>query len=262
MDADDVSHPDRLERELELVCSRPDVGLVATLCEIIDAQGRKLRNPEMWRLARKSWFVPFPHGSMLFRREIFDEVGGYRKECEYWEDQDLVIRMSAKTNILVIPSGLFQVRQSTSSTRITSNEDRVERAVDLMYRSVERLTEDRTYDDLLRAPGDESRAIDPMVFVSRGSLELWAGGNPRLLSRLFKIGDLKFNFRTASAIVWTGWAQLSPSSLRVFLTTILRVRNRVAASRIPGDAPIEWSPPRDLQRRSSGGSEVRDANRQ
>jgi glycosyltransferase involved in cell wall biosynthesis len=249
MDADDVSHPDRLLRQVELLRDRPDVGVVATLCEIIDASGKKLRDPEVWRLARKSWFVPFAHGSMMFRRNVFDQVGGYRKECEYWEDQDLVVRMSFRTKILVIPSSLFQVRQSTSSTRITSDRDRVERAVDLMYRSLKRLSENRTYEDLLRAESGKDRRIDPMVFISRGSLELWAGGKPRLLSRLLRRGDLKFNFRTLSAIVWTGWAALSPSSLRAFLSMILRARNWFADTGISENTPIDWSPPKtDLLR--------------
>ena len=39
MDADDVLHPDRLRRQWEVLHSNPDVVLVGTLCEGIDAQG-------------------------------------------------------------------------------------------------------------------------------------------------------------------------------------------------------------------------------
>ena len=118
MDADDVSHPDRIARQLELLNTSSEVGLVGTLCEIIDATGRKLRDPEPWRVVRTSCFAPFPHGSIMFRRELFDRIGGYRPQCGYWEDQDLVLRVAAQTGILVIPQSLYQHRQSTASTRV------------------------------------------------------------------------------------------------------------------------------------------------
>jgi hypothetical protein len=70
-------------------------GIVASLCEIIDSSGRLVRGPEPWRLGRRSVFVPFAHGAMMYRRDIFDHVGGYRQECEFWEDQDLIVRMAA-----------------------------------------------------------------------------------------------------------------------------------------------------------------------
>ena len=82
-----------------------------------------------------------------------------------------------------------------------------------------------------------------MVFVARGSLQLWAGVRPKLFRRLLERGQLKFNFRTLSALVWTIWATLSPNSLRAFLSTILNFRNRAAEAKILGSAPLEWSPP-------------------
>ncbi len=89
MDADDVCDPDRLRRQVQVLSENSDAGVVASLFGVIDERGRALRGPEVWRLARKSPFVPFAHGSIMFRRSIFDQVGGYRAQCEYWEDQDL-----------------------------------------------------------------------------------------------------------------------------------------------------------------------------
>ena len=57
----------------------------------------------------------------MFRRETFDRVGGYRPECEFWEDQDLVLRMAAETRILVIPEPLYEHRQWTKNTRVASD---------------------------------------------------------------------------------------------------------------------------------------------
>jgi glycosyltransferase involved in cell wall biosynthesis len=87
MDADDISLPTRLEKQLLLLRQRPDVGLVACACDVIGADGNAVRGPDLWRLARKSWFAPFAHGSAMFHRDLFDAAGGYRDACVYWEDQ-------------------------------------------------------------------------------------------------------------------------------------------------------------------------------
>lgn len=242
MDADDISHPERLRDQLEVLQHNSDVGLVASLCDIIDSDGRLVRNPEAWRLTRATVFVPFPHGAIMYRRDLFEKVGGYRRQCEYWEDQDFVTRMAAASKVSVIPRALYRVRQSTTSTRVTSDQERLEQAVDLMYRSLARLKQGQSYDDLLDADSDKGTKLDPWVFVSLGSVMLWSGGKPRLFRRLLRNGKLSFDFRTLSAAVWTAWASFSPSSLRLFLLLLLKARNRFAFVTVPTDEPIIWSP--------------------
>src|SRR5919112_403425 len=43
MDADDVAHPERLARQVEVLRNSPDVVLVAALCDGINADGRSVR---------------------------------------------------------------------------------------------------------------------------------------------------------------------------------------------------------------------------
>src|SRR5918998_4033201 len=86
MDADDVAHPERLARQLEVMRADPEVVLVGSLCEGIDASGRRVRPRDRWRLVRASLYPPFPHASVMFRRAAFEEVGGYREDCAGWED--------------------------------------------------------------------------------------------------------------------------------------------------------------------------------
>lgn len=244
MDADDVSLPDRLERQVALLDRHPNVGLVASLCEMIDGESRVLRGPDWWRLHRKSWMVPFPHSSIMFRRELFDAVGGYRRQCEFWEDQDLVVRMAARTRIMTIPAALCRVRYSPVSTRIISNRERVEQSVDLMYRATARLGQGEGYDALL---DDASRPadgrIDPRVFVSLGSLVLWRGGRPRLFRRLLKRARLGPDFTSLTSLVWTAWASLSPGTLRAFLALLTRARNGLAGGPHSSMSAVEWHPP-------------------
>jgi len=240
MDADDTSHPERLMQQLAFLEAHSDVGLVASLCDVIDASNRMLRKAEVWRLARPSVFVPFAHGTMMWRREVFDRVGGYRKECEYWEDQDLVTQMARIAPIFVFPKALYSFRQSFAGTRFSSNHRRLERAIDLMYRSTKRVAEGRPYDDLLKAPPEGK--LDPRVYVSLGSILLWAGKRPRLFRRLLIQGRLSLDFMTFAAATWTAWASVSPSTLRRMLLFLLALRNLMAKTKVAADEPVAWVP--------------------
>lgn len=248
MDGDDISHPDRFRQQLEVLRAHRDVGLVGSLCDIVNSSGRKIRSPEFWRLARSSWFVPFAHGAMMYRQDVFDLVGGYRQQCVFWEDQDLVTRMAAVSRVMVIPHSLYQVRQSSTSTRFTSRQQQLELALDLMYRSLDRLDHDKSYDSLLDRPVDCDSKINPRVFISLGSVILWAGGKPRLFRRLLKRAKLSPDIRTLGAIGWTAWASLSPGSLRPFLLLLLRIRNYFAAMTAQVEQPVEWTQPRPFPR--------------
>lgn len=245
MDADDLCSHDRLERQLAVLREHPEAGLVGTMFDIIDGEDRLIRGLDLWRLSRKSAIVPFAaHGSIMFRRSVFDQVGGYRAECEFWEDQDLVNRMAAVADVLVIPEPLYRGRQWLSDGHAVNDPTRVENAVDLMYRSMARLEQGRGYEELLQGAVRTEDKVDPRVFIASGSRTLWAGGRPRLLRRLLKRGDLRADIRSFTALIWTAWASLSPASLRAFLKLLMNVRNL----RAPATAPpslIRWSPNRE-----------------
>ena len=250
MDADDISHPERLERQLRVLTDRPDAGLVGTLCHVIDDQGRTVRGPDPWRLRHSGWFAPFPHGSIMFRRELFDGIGGYRDQCVYWEDLDLFLRMASLSKVLTMSEPLYEHRQSDSSTRIKSDPDRVERAVDLEYRCLTRLDEGRDYEDLL-AESTESRRLDPRIFQARGSVVLWSGHRPRLLGRLLRRGKLQPNLRTLFALGWTTLGSVSPGALRLALKGIAGGRNLAAQSEAKAPT-VEWRLPRKTSFRLRG----------
>lgn len=243
MDADDVSHPERLHDELAVFERHPEAGVVACLCDFIDSAGRVLRSSERWRLARQSPLVPFAHGTMMYRREIFDEAGGYRTESIYWEDQDLITRMSALAPVMVIPRPLYRYRLASTNTRAASDAVKLEQAVDLMYRCTERAKSHQPYDELLRLHGEPARRVDPRVFISLGSQQLWAGGRPRMFARLLRRGKLGLDARTIGALGWTAWASASPPTLRLFLRLLVTVRNKFASPQALPDGPVPWRHP-------------------
>lgn len=239
MDADDISHPERLEAQVAVLRDRPEIGLVGCLCESIDAVGRRLRGPDLWRLHQQSSLAPFPHGSIMYRRELFDRLGGYRAECEFWEDQDLVLRAARLAKVATIGRPLYHYRHSPVSTRLASDSDRVERAVDRMYRAMEALSAEGSYEELLAAPEAAPDRLDPRVFVALGSITLWGGSRPRLFKRMLKRARLRLDTRTVGAFVWTAWASVAPNSLRRLMTALAEMRNRTST-----DQPdlVEWRP--------------------
>ena len=242
MDADDISYRNRLADQLEVLELHPDVGVVGGLFDIIDPNGRVVRGAEPSRLVQPAWIPPFGNGPLTYRREVFDRVGGYRTECEFWEDNDLILRMAAATKIMMLPYCVYQVRQGRVSNRLSSGQDRVERGVDLMYRARERLEQGRSYEDLLHTKVEQGGKVSPNVFVSLGSIILWAGGRPRFFGRLLRRGALGFNRASLKALVWTAWASLEPHSLRAFVRMLLFARNFPARRLMRTKGPVVWPP--------------------
>jgi hypothetical protein len=118
MDADDISHPHRLERQAEFLEKTPGVGLVA--CGFRHFPRQHLRVGmlayETWQnelvthdLILRDLFVesPFVHPSVMFRKNLVEQVGGYR-ECGWTEDYDLWLRLAAAgVRFARLPEPLF-----------------------------------------------------------------------------------------------------------------------------------------------------------
>jgi len=63
MDADDVAHPQRLERQLRAIAQDGDVVLVGTLWNAIDSSGRTIRSRDRSQMNSRKLRAPFCHGS-------------------------------------------------------------------------------------------------------------------------------------------------------------------------------------------------------
>ncbi|HEX8641335.1 MAG TPA: glycosyltransferase family A protein [Allosphingosinicella sp.] len=230
MDGDDISHPDRLRRQLEVLARHADACLVGSLCEMIDDDDRCIRPRDRWPLTRGGPFAPFPHGSIMFRREAFARAGGYRVEADFWEDLDLYRRLERLGSLLVLPAPLYRHRASLLSTRLISDQQWVEASVDRMYRAVTGAPPPRT----------EGKRL-PRVFVSLGSTRLWAGESPRMLRRLLRRAELRFDRETLLSLTWSAWGAISPKSLRFVLRSLVGLRDRLAGRKISEDAVYRWT---------------------
>jgi glycosyltransferase involved in cell wall biosynthesis len=215
MDADDIAHPDRLRRQWNIIDSRPDVAVIGALCNGIDASGREVRPRDRWRLVRRSVYIPFPHGSAMFRREVFDQVGGYDESANGGEDQDLFLRMASRGRVLTLPDVLYSYRYHSSNATLFNG---------------------------ARAVGESHSQNGNALaaFYMLGAMRLWAGDPPMLLEPMLKKKSLKWNPKTLMILASAIWGHISPPTLRVFLRSSIRARDLLASVRVKDGRPYEW----------------------
>lgn len=242
MDADDIAHPDRLRRQIEALARRPDAALVGSPAVGIDRAGRVVQEQARWTIGNVGFAAPFAHGSILFRRAAFDRAGGYRRQCAFWEDIDLYLRMAREGAVLVLPDPLYFYRFADTSTRLTSDAAQVEQAVNLMLRCRARFLAGEAYDDLLAEAQAPPRAgrVEPVVFVSIGAGLIWSGRSPGMAGRMLRRAAFPRSREGALAWLIMMWASLSPKSLRFVLRRRLARHNRRSAGRFADGSLYEW----------------------
>ena len=218
MDADDVAHPDRLRRQWEIIERWPDVVAVGTLGDGIDGEGRHTRPRDRWRIVRRSRYIPFPHGSAMFRRSGFDAVGGYRDELVAGEDQEFFLRMTRIGRVVTLPDALYHFRYHSENATI--------------------LTGARAVDAIQNGHGQNGRQLAGLYML--GSMRLWAGQSPSILAEMIATKSLHLNLPSLVAVVSASLGSISPAALRFFLRSLIRARDGLAGLQVKDGRPYEW----------------------
>lgn len=117
-DADDVSAPTRLQRQVETLAAQPEVGLVSCWAQYVGPEGEPLElvtrpaDPvECTRLLFEDHQGPTAHGTVMFRRSLYEQVGGYRPEFYFSQDNDLWLRMTERAQLGCVAETLYQYRR-------------------------------------------------------------------------------------------------------------------------------------------------------
>jgi glycosyltransferase involved in cell wall biosynthesis len=222
-DQDDVSHHRRLERQVAALERSPAAVAVGTLCDCVDAAGRRVRPRDRWRLRGRPPLPPFPHGSVCMRRDAFHRVGGYREGTHRWEDIDLFLRLVREGAVLVLPEALYSYRfhaGSATAADASAERDAPRRGAD--------------WSDLLgtRPAAAPRRRVAARASRHRDGLRLWSGvplgAGARSPTRLLAL-------RAA-------WQRASPETLRASLRAAIRTRDLAAAALLPRDGAVRWRP--------------------
>lgn len=129
MDADDVSLPQRLERQVAFMQSHPEVAVLGSGAEFVDERGRFLgvaypreRHEELARKIYKE--VPLFHPTIIARRGFYLAMNGYDEHWLRCEDADLWLRSYRRFRFHNLQEALIRYRQSNK----LSMHDAVEKA--------------------------------------------------------------------------------------------------------------------------------------
>src|SRR6185436_7876840 len=199
----------------DVLQNRPEVAVVGTLCNGIDATGREVRPRDRWRIVRRSRYIPFPHGSAMFRRELFDKVGGYDENAIGAEDQELFSRMAAQGRVVTLPDVLYSYRYHANNATLFNG---------------------------LRAVGENnSHNGDSLAaYYMLGAMRLWAGESPMLLEPMLKQKSFKWDPRSLMIFVSALWGHVSPLPLQAAPRRSLRLRELLASITVKDGKPDDW----------------------
>jgi GT2 family glycosyltransferase len=119
MDADDVSRPERFERQLRFLHDNPTIAVVGSAITLIDDRGRQIREIDYplgpYEVARSlETGSALAHPAVMMRREAVQRMGGYREVLDHAEDYDLWLRMSEQHGLANLPDRLLLYRHHAS----------------------------------------------------------------------------------------------------------------------------------------------------
>ena len=155
MDADDVSLPERFERQVSYLDENRDVALVGCIFKEIDEEGNvtalievPLDNEEIqWRLLFHNCFA---HSATVFRKRCLSYVGAYDERILYAQDYDLWLRIAKRYKVANIDQCLHNWRRHTrSSISEVKNREQYESAVRISTGAIQRLLPHYLLDDVI-----------------------------------------------------------------------------------------------------------------
>ncbi len=108
----DISYPERIARQVAVLTQQPDVGVVG--CHLLTPVAGQNRSKRIGRpngldfrteLLRGNMFT---HGEVMYRKGLYEAVGGYRAAFVLGQDLDLWLRMSRMAGYWIVQDILYQ----------------------------------------------------------------------------------------------------------------------------------------------------------
>ena len=132
-DSDDWSHPERIADQVALIDSDSRIGFVSCFAEYVGPGGEFLHivtrplDPELATTQLlESKQGPPAHGGVLFRRSLYESVGGYRPEFYFAQDSDLWLRMGEQAWVAYVDKVRYRYRKDPSGISGSFRESQLE----------------------------------------------------------------------------------------------------------------------------------------
>ncbi|MDZ7587408.1 MAG: glycosyltransferase family 2 protein [Patescibacteria group bacterium] len=115
-DADDVSAPERLEKQLRFLDTYPDYAVVGSFTKIIDEKSKvicQLERPIYFPEIKRALMIDncITHGSVMIRKKCLLKIGFYDEEMKRSQDYELWLRLSEKYKLATLSEYLYSWRR-------------------------------------------------------------------------------------------------------------------------------------------------------
>lgn len=169
-DDDDVSHPERIERQVRHLLARPGTALLGTAADIIDEGGARVGphpvpfGPRaIHRTLRRA--PAFVHGSVMMRRGAYAAAGGYRAPFRAAEDYDLYLRLPVDMDLENLPEPLYAWRRHPGNSFARARGDHLFFLATARAFHAERLATGRDSIELLAGSADRDAFLAAYPFA-------------------------------------------------------------------------------------------------
>jgi glycosyltransferase involved in cell wall biosynthesis len=145
MDADDISMPERLNKQVRFMEDNPEIHVLGSWAWVIDENGKitgELKTLTDFDMLFVEVFLsnPIVHSSTLMRTHFVKKIGGYDERFERTQDYDLWVRVIANGGkILNVPKFLLKYRnhlENVSTKKSKQQEDLAQLAIKNAYQLI------------------------------------------------------------------------------------------------------------------------------
>jgi hypothetical protein len=198
LDHDDLCEPDRLERQLAVLHSSSEIGLVITGARLMDRDGRVtgtiLPPPDHPAVRLVLLFGNcITHSSTAFRRDLVVDLGGYDKEFTRAEDYEMWLRLTSITTVGVIQDPLVRYRTWDGNASTTRAAEMDARAHELATRACAAVAGVEPSTSVLDALAGRARLEPPKFEAVFATLDAaMAGVRRECDARRIGIDELRF----------------------------------------------------------------------
>jgi glycosyltransferase involved in cell wall biosynthesis len=141
-DADDWSEPERLEREVAVLESAPDVAVVGCRMHEVDEDGRPLAPRTSFRAGDVGdvlmRFNPIPNTSACLRREAVLSAGGYDPRYRTAMEYDLWLRLAEQYRIVALDEALATRVMSRTNVAARREREQIAEAIAIRVAALSR----------------------------------------------------------------------------------------------------------------------------
>lgn len=142
-DGDDVSLPERFEKQIEFFQAHPEIKILGTFGYIIDKQGNILGKEILatsFQTIKKEFIKrnPLMHTSVMIKKEIIDKMGGYDETFKTSQDYELwarILRIAKGDNL---PLFLVKKRYHINMISIKKDRDQLINTIFIQKRELKR----------------------------------------------------------------------------------------------------------------------------